>query len=109
MRISKWYDVNERLPEKSGYYLCFAGPSMFYHSTVVKYLFYNQTFGYWQDNESLESNLGAIFWTDSDPHDWLSTRLHSNKVPADAPAVVAALERVQKAIEEYELIRYLSQ
>lgn len=112
MKTSIWYHAVDKQPSKSGYYIAFKGMSMGDDSSNTGYYYYNKSAGEWRDS-SLSSAYYAnvYYWTDADPEAWVDSDppLTKRKASLDEkPAVKTAWENVQRAIEQYEIIKGLS-
>lgn len=99
MMFTTWYHVTEKLPTESGWYLCYKAHSLGDDESEVKYFFfdsykdqfYSSTQGHWAN---------VAMWTDVDFDEW--------EPPVMTPALQNASNAVEKAIENFELIRNLT-
>ena len=114
MKPSIWYDVDEKLPPEKGYYLAFKGMSMGDDETRTDYYYWDPKYAEWRDYESRSAGHWAnvIYWTDADPSDWYENySMQPRKSKTKSKVSVAeqdAWEAVQRAIEQYEIVRKLA-
>ena len=115
MKPCIWYHTAEQQPNKSGYYLSYrgfgiAGPSDY--DSATGYLYYDSKKRLWRDYESDSRGQDAIvyYWTEADPEEWVNneTVINKKKVTPN-PALDIAWQQVVKAVEQYELIKALTQ
>jgi len=108
MKAGIWYEVDQKIPPKTGYYLAFKGYSMADNETDCSYYFWNAKTAQWQDSSiSMARYANVIYWTDADPAAWYekySMRPGSeiSESEKDAWAVV------ERALEQYEIVRALA-
>jgi hypothetical protein len=112
MRPCVWYDVTEKQPPKSGYYLAFKGMSMGDSETSCEYYYWNSSANEWRDGKYSGSHwANVVYWTDADPNawyeapDWQRRRKDKQQVSV---AEQDAWRAVQEAIERYEVVRQLA-
>lgn len=115
MKPSIWYTVEERQPAKTGYYLAFKGYSMGDDETGVAYYYWNERAREWRDNSlSMSHGINVCYWSDADPHEWYEQEIHNHgkkkkQQRTVTPAEKAAWDAVVKAMEQYEIIKALTQ
>ncbi len=108
MKAGIWYDMEEKCPPKSGYYLAFKGMSMGDSETAAGYYYWNAKAAEWRDSKlSGAYYANVIYWTEADPEGWyekysLRTRAEISVAEKDAWAAV------EHAIERYEIVRALT-
>lgn len=108
MKTAIWYDVDEKIPPRSGYYLAFKGMSMGDDETKTDYYYWNAKFAEWRDSKlSHAQYANVIYWTEADPDDWyekysLRTRAEVTAAEKDAWAAV------EHALEQYEIVKALA-
>ena len=108
MKASIWYEVDQKIPSKTGYYLAFKGFSMGDNETSAGYYYWDAKRADWRDSStSMGRYANVIYWTDSDPAAWydsydLRRRDEISESEKDAWAVV------ERALEQYEIVRALA-
>ena len=109
MRTCLWYDMEEKAPPKTGYYLAFKGLSMGDDEQGCDYYYWDARRAEWRDSQiSNAYHVNVIYWTEADPGDWYenySIRHTSQMTPAEQDA----WNEVQRAIEKYEIVKALTQ
>lgn len=109
MKACVWYDVVEKAPPRSGYYLAFRGMSMGDNTTAVEYFYYNTRTKEWRDGDYSTAHwVNVCYWTEADPADWYDKYRIVQRRNEMSTAEQDAWIAVQKAIEQYEIIRQLS-
>ena len=110
MKACVWYTVDEKLPPKTGYYLGFKGMSMGDDETGCDYYYWNAKAAEWRDNQlSNAYSVNVVYWTEADPASWYDKYRFRQRV-SDVPAAEKdAWEAVQRAIEQYEIVKALTQ
>ncbi len=107
MRPCVWYDMEEKCPPQSGYYLAFKGMSMGDNETSCGYYYWNAKSAEWRDSKlSNAYYANVIYWTDADPGSWYD----DYDVRARRSMSVAeqdAWDAVKAAIEQYEIVKNL--
>ena len=121
MRTSIWYRVEEKSPDKSGYYLSYRGWGMGGKADGDSdhgYVYYDKKRDEWRDYQSISMGHGAIvyYWTDAQPDTWTDQDPPSIKIrPGYDPqnssnvTVQAAWKDVEEAIKKYETVKILCQ
>lgn len=108
MKASLWYDVDEKLPPQTGYYLAFKGYSMGDDETDTDYYYWDAKRCEWKDNSLSHSRSArVIYWTDSDPIGWYedyNMRRRDEITAAEKDAWNAVL----RAVEQYEMVKALT-
>ena len=108
MKACLWYDVDEKLPPKTGYYLAFKGYSMGDDETGCGYYYWNAKRCEWLDSGSSQGrHANVIHWTDADPESWYekySMRRRDEVTAAEKDAWNAVLH----AVEQYEMVTALT-
>jgi hypothetical protein len=108
MKTCIWYDVKEKLPPKTGYYLGFKGMSMGDDETGCDYYYWDTKRAEWRDSQiSSAYYVNVVYWTEADPSDWY-TNYHRRTKEKMSPAEQDAWETLQKAIEQYEMVKILT-
>ena len=115
MKPCIWYHTAERQPAESGYYLSYRGWGIAgksdYDSDYGP-VFYDKKINSWRDYKSTSYGHDAIvyYWTEADPEEWVDgeTVINKKKVTPN-PALEIAWQQVVKAVEQYELIKALTQ
>lgn len=112
MKTSIWYHTADKQPDKSGYYVAYKSYSMGDDSTNTGYYYYNKLANEWRDTSLSSSHWANVYyWSDADPEAWVDADppvSKRKKALDDQLAVKAAWENVQRAIEQYEIIKGLS-
>ena len=108
MKACVWYDMEERSPPQSGYYLAFKGMSMGDDESGCGHYYWNAKKAQWSDgNYSQAFYANVIYWTDADPGRWYD----DYDVCARREMSVAeqdAWDAVKAAIERYEVVKNLA-
>lgn len=108
MKTGLWYDVDEKLPPRTGYYLGFKGLSMGDDETGCDYYYWNAKSAEWRDSQiSSAYSVNVIYWTDADPIGWYekhSLRRRNEITAAEKDAWNAVLH----AVEQYEMVKALT-
>ncbi len=112
MRTNIWYDVDEKLPAKKGYYLAFKGMSMGDDETETAYYYWDPKYAEWRDYESrnMGDTVNVVYWTDADPATWYenySRPPRSKTRRKVSEAEIDAWRAVEQAIERYEVVKAL--
>lgn len=106
IRHSIWYGVEDRLPEKSGYYLAYRAESLGDDTIDVGHYWYSKNQKKWYENSRSSSPWArVVFWTDADPFTWAQTLTSHTPTAAET----AAWQEVVEAIERYKLVKALTQ
>lgn len=108
MKTSIWYDMDEKIPPQTGYYLAFKGMSMGNNETGCDYYYWDAKKAEWRDNSISQAyHVNVIYWTNADPEEWYE---HYDLRRRDEVSVAEkdALEAVKQAIERYEMVRALA-
>lgn len=110
MKACVWYTVDEKIPPRSGYYLGFKGYSMGDDETGCDYYYWNAKAAEWRDSQiSNAYSVNVVYWTEADPAGWYdkySIRQKSGPLPV---AEQDAWRAVEQAIEQYEIVKALTQ
>lgn len=108
MKAGMWYEVDEKIPPKTGYYLGFKGMSMGDDETGCDYYYWNAKAAEWRESQiSSAYSVNVIYWSDADPASWyknyrIRTRAEVSAAEKDAWAAV------EHALEQYEIVRQLA-
>jgi hypothetical protein len=108
MKAGIWYEVDEKIPPKTGYYLAFKGMSMGDDELDTGYYYWNAKTAEWRENSlSISNRANIVYWTEADPDGWyekydLRTRSEITEAEKDAWAAV------EHALEQYEIVRQLA-
>lgn len=109
MKACVWYDVDEKLPPKTGYYLGFKGMSIGDDETGCDYYYWDAKKAEWRDSQiSNAYYVNVVFWTEADPSDWYDKYRISQRKNKISTAEQDAWQAVQQAIEKYEMVRALT-
>lgn len=117
MRTSIWYRTELQQPKESGYYLTYRGWGMGGKADGDSdngYLYYHKKTNKWYEYESAVRSMHpnsciVYYWTDADPAGWTDSdppSIHIQPVK-EHPALQDAWQRVQEAIERYEILKKL--
>ena len=113
MKTSIWHHTADKQPDKSGYYVAYKSYSMGDDSTNVGYYYYSAGANSWRDSSIHSAHYANVYyWSDADPEAWVNADppvTKRKKALDDKPAVKTAWENVQRAIEQYEIIKGLSE
>lgn len=110
MKTCIWYDVSDKLPNKSGYYLAFKGMSMGDNETDTDYYYWNATVAEWRDSRLSNAHYAnVVYWTEADPNGWYedTTMLRRKNKNTMSVTEAAAWDDLQEAVKRYETIRAL--
>lgn len=108
MKAGIWYDLDEKTPPRTGYYLAYKGMSMGDDETNTGYYYWNARRREWTDSSmSTARHANVVYWTEADPDDWYEKYdlRRKHKVTAAEKDAWAAVER---ALEQYEIVRQLA-
>ena len=111
MKTSVWYHVMDCQPDKSGYYMAFRTMTLGDDTCGVDYFYWNREAGEWRTDGTCHSHWANVYyWTESDPEQWVNADgpVRNRKTPRSNPALEAAWQDMQKAIERYEIVRALT-
>ena len=108
MKPCVWYDVDEQLPPKAGYYLAFKGYSIGDDETNTDYYYWDPKLAEWRDYQSRSMGhfANVVYWTDADPQAWYDG--HDLRRRKQSAAEQDAWEAVLRAVEQYEIVRSLT-
>ena len=108
MKAGIWYEVDEKIPPRTGYYLAFKGLSMGDDELNTGYYYWNAKSAEWRDSSlSIARSVNIVYWTEADPDDWYekySMRRRDEISTAEKDAWTA----VEHALEQYEIVRQLA-
>ncbi len=121
MRTSVWYRVEEKSPDKSGYYLSYRGfgmGGMSDYDHANGYMYYDKKTDKWYDYADMNNDAIVYYWTNADPEVWVdqdppSIKIRKGYNPAtqsyakEHPALQDAWKEVEEAIKRYETVRIL--
>lgn len=119
MKISIWHHTADQQPLSSGYYLTYRGWGMggkVDGESDHGYLYYHSQTDRWYEYQSEVRSMHprtciVYYWTDADPQQWVDDDppvTLRKKIREDQPAVKAAWDNLQKALEQYNIIKELS-
>jgi hypothetical protein len=116
MKTSVWYHTADRQPDKSGYYMAFRTVTLADDTCGVDYFYWNKDGGLkgkgeWRTDSTCHSHWANVYyWTESDPEQWVDEDgpVRNRKAPRSSPALEAAWQDMQRAIERYEMVRALT-
>lgn len=108
MKAGVWYDMEEKCPPRSGYYLAFKGMSMGDDETAAGYYYWSAKSAEWRDSKLSQAHYAnVIYWTDADPGAWYENyRFRDRNEITEAEK--DAWAEVQRAMERYELVKALT-
>ena len=117
MKPSIWYDVEQQQPAKSGYYIAFKGYSMGDNETGTGYYFWNAHEQHWQEHNINSHYANVRYWCDADPAVWYEedSSLRQAGFRKSKPkrtmtlAEQDAWQAVKRAVEQYEIVKALTQ
>lgn len=119
MRTSIWYRVEEKSPDKSGYYLSYRGfgmGGMSDYDHANGYMYYDLKTDAWYEYKDKQNGAIVYYWTDATPDDWVdadppSIKIRPGYAPAGLaskiPALAEAWANVEEAIKRYETLKAL--
>ena len=108
MKACLWYDVDEKLPPKTGYYLGFKGYSMGDDETKSGYYYWDAKRAEWRDSSLSQSYYAnVVYWTDADPGSWYK-KYNMRRRDEVTPAEKDAWNAVLHAVEQYEMVKALT-
>lgn len=98
MIVNIWYHISEKLPEKSGHYLCFKDVSIGDNYTDIGCYFFDV------DQQYFKSHTweNVTYWADINFQEFESA---PNKL---TPAVSLAMANIESAIKNYRLFNTLT-
>lgn len=111
MKTSIWYHTADRQPDKTGYYMGFRTVTLADDTCGVDYFYWNQSANEWRTDSTCHSRWANVYyWTPEDPEKWVNEDIpvRKRKTQSSNSALAAAFANVQKAVEQYEIIRALS-
>lgn len=108
MKAGIWYEVDERLPPQSGYYLAFKGFSMGDNEPNTGYYYWDAKKCEWKDSGTSQGRYSnVVYWTESDPEGWYE-KYNMRRRDEISAAEKDAWAAVERAIEQYDIVRKLS-
>lgn len=108
MKACLWYDVAEKLPPKTGYYLAFKGYSMGDDETKSGYYYWDAKRAEWRDSSLSQSYYAnVVYWTDADPGSWYK-KYNMRRRDEVTAAEKDAWNAVLHAVEQYEMVKALT-
>lgn len=109
MKACVWYTVDEKIPPRTGYYLAFKGMSMGDDETGCEYYYWDAKRAEWRENQISQAHyVNVVYWTEADPSSWYNKYRIVQQSSEMSVAEQDAWAEVQKAIEQYEMIRALA-
>lgn len=108
MKAGIWYDMEEKCPPRTGYYLAFKGMSMGDDEPAAGYYHWDARRAEWKDGSHSNSrSANVIYWTDADPAAWYENyRFRAMNEITEAEK--DAWAEVHRAMERYELVKALT-
>lgn len=100
MIFTTWYHVTEKLPTSSDWYLAYKDVSLGDDYAELKYFYFDIRENHFYESPYNSIWVNVIYWVDIDFTNLLSVKT--------SPALEAAEMAVRKAIENFELIRDLT-
>jgi len=108
MKACVWYQVDEKLPPRSGYYIAFKGYSIGDDETDTGYYYWDAKRAEWRDSSlSHAHSARVIYWTDADPGGWYEDYNMRRRDEITA-AEKDAWNQVLRAVERYEMVKALT-
>jgi hypothetical protein len=115
MKTSVWYHTADRQPDKTGYYMGFRTVTLADDTCGVDYFYWNPQGGTngqgaWRTDHTCHSQWANVYyWTPEDPEKWVDEDgpVRNRKTRKSNAALDAAFANVQKAIEQYEILKAL--
>lgn len=109
MKACLWYDVDEKLPPKAGYYLAFKGLSIGDNETDTEYYYWDPKRCEWRDYETttIGGTVRIVYWSDSDPAAWYE-KYNMRRRDEVTAAEKDAWNQVLHAVEQYEMVKVLT-
>lgn len=104
MIVSSWYHIEEKLPEKSGKYLCMVAPTTRYGShREIKFCWFNTLNQTWSTNWD-EGEQRVAFWMDGNPFSWYDEINAAKNNKMETEAEQEAYKNLVEALERYNMI-----
>ena len=108
MKAGIWYEADEKIPPKTGYYLAFKGYSMGDDEPKTGYYYWNARHAEWLDSStSMGRHANVVYWTETDPEGWYEKYSMRPRAKITA-AEKDAWAEVEKAVERYEIVKALA-
>lgn len=109
MKTCAWYSVDEKQPDKAGYYLAFKGMTIADDQTDTGYYYWNASQREWRESAISGAHYtNVIYWTDADPAYWYNNQIPVRRQDSITPAEKDAWDAMQLAIEKYEMVKALT-
>ena len=110
MKTSIWHHTEDQQPTQTGYYLCYrgwgiAGKGNSDHD--YGFLYYDIKYKKWYDGEWSDSNVIVYYWTDARPAEWVEKDSPLRGRSNVSSTLKSSWDNVQKAIEQYEILKAL--
>lgn len=108
MKASVWYDMDEKIPPRTGYYIAFKGMSMGDDETGCEQYYWDAGQASWRDSlRSSAHYVNVIYWCDAEPWEWYN-KYDLRRRDEVSVAEQDAWAEVQRAISRYEMIKSLT-
>ena len=113
MKTCIWYHTADHQPEQSGYYLAYRGWGLGGKADGDSdhgYVYYDRRKNEWRDYDTGGHYAIVYYWTDARPDEWVENDVPvvNRKRAKTNPALEIAWKNVERAIEQYELIKALA-
>jgi len=108
MKAGIWYDMEEKCPPQTGYYLAYKGFSMGDDETNTGYYYWDAKRAEWKDGTTgMSRHANVIYWTEADPDEWYEKYTMEGRRSVST-AEKDAWAAVEHALEQYEIVRQLA-
>lgn len=108
MRACVWYDMDEKIPPRTGYYVAFKGTSLGDDETGCEYYYWDAKRAEWRNSQLSQAYyVNVVYWCDADPGAWYNNYSLRRKDEVSV-AEQDAWAEVQRAISKYEMVRALT-
>jgi hypothetical protein len=116
MKTSIWYHTADCNPDRGGYYMAFRTTTLADDTCGVDYFWWNPKGGLtgkgeWRTDHTCHSQWANVYyWTPEDPEQWVNNDVpvRNRKTKQSNPALDIAWQNVERAVEQYELIKALA-
>jgi hypothetical protein len=113
MKTCIWYHTADQQPEQSGYYLAYRGWGLGGKADGDRdhgYAYYDKRKNEWRDYDISGHYAIVYYWTDARPDEWVENDVPvvNRKRAKTNPALENAWKNVERAIEQYKLIKALA-
>jgi len=113
IKPSIWYSTDQKQPDETGWYVAFKGYSLGDNEVGVSYFYWNKKNQHWRASSMQTSNeINVIYWCKgADPAEWYQQATPYRRKTKREVSVTEqeAWAAVEHAIEQYEIIKALTQ